>query len=210
MKRKTSFTMIELLVIVAIVGVLMTISLPSLSKARGKALGTVCGGNLGSINKGFQIYINDNNGLLPPIGLPAGSELSWQKQVAEILNGKGLKASENNIATTMSVFACPEDKDFEYNNGSWEISYGINRHLTSIFNDPSRQLFISEIDYPTEKVLFADSTDAQLFVGSQEAITREITQRHLNKSKICWLDGHIFTQYVPLLRHPKNFTADGN
>jgi len=64
MKRK-GFTLIELLVVVAIIALLISILLPSLSRARELAKRAVCASNLRGIGQGNHIYSNDNSESFP-------------------------------------------------------------------------------------------------------------------------------------------------
>ncbi|QOJ14477.1 MAG: prepilin-type N-terminal cleavage/methylation domain-containing protein [Planctomycetia bacterium] len=60
MKRRSGFTLIELLVVVAIIALLISILLPSLSRARELAKRAVCSANLRGIGQSSHIYANDN------------------------------------------------------------------------------------------------------------------------------------------------------
>ena len=59
--------MIELLVVIAIIAILASLLLPSLARAKEKALRTACSSNLHQQGFALQIYTQDNNNLLPDL-----------------------------------------------------------------------------------------------------------------------------------------------
>jgi len=64
-KRRKGFTLIELLVVIAIIALLISILLPSLSKAREMAKRTVCATRLGGLGRAIALYSNQYRGLYP-------------------------------------------------------------------------------------------------------------------------------------------------
>lgn len=60
-KRFRAFTLIELLVVIAIIALLISILLPSLSRARELSKRLVCASNLKGIGTSAKIYANDNS-----------------------------------------------------------------------------------------------------------------------------------------------------
>ena len=59
------FTLIELLIVVAIIGILVTILMPSLDKAKEAARRAVCKSNLKQMGTASTIYAKNNKGLVP-------------------------------------------------------------------------------------------------------------------------------------------------
>ncbi|GJM24459.1 MAG: hypothetical protein DHS20C16_08740 [Phycisphaerae bacterium] len=81
MKSRKAFTLIELLVVVAIIALLISILLPSLSRARELSKRLVCGTQAKSYGTAVKIYANDNEEHWPtPTFLEtSGTVISWRR-----------------------------------------------------------------------------------------------------------------------------------
>ena len=116
------FTLIELLIVIAMIAILAAMLLPALGKAREKARSIQCMGQVRQWTSGFILYANESNDYFPN-NLTLGSNWEnynmWYKSVGERINVDILKVTG---AKTMLI--CPSDKKgFLYNSG---ISYGYN------------------------------------------------------------------------------------
>ena len=67
MTKFKGFTLVELLVVVAILAMLVGILLPTLTRAKDLAKDVACQGNLHSIWTPMRFFAEDNDGFLPPV-----------------------------------------------------------------------------------------------------------------------------------------------
>ena len=66
MRKTNAFTLVELLVVVAIIALLVSILMPALSKAREQAKRAFCLSNLRSLTIGWLMYADENDGRIVP------------------------------------------------------------------------------------------------------------------------------------------------
>ena len=73
-----AFTLVEVLVVVAIVAVLVSMLLPAIKKAREAAIGVACVGNLRQLGLGMEMYAAENQMKLASGGYnTSGNGVSW-------------------------------------------------------------------------------------------------------------------------------------
>src|SRR6056297_977839 len=65
--HRRAFTLIEVLVVTAVVGTLVGLMLPALSGARDAARGAVCASNVRQLGVGWTMYAGDFDGLAMPL-----------------------------------------------------------------------------------------------------------------------------------------------
>ena len=64
--RRHAFSLIELLAVIAVIAILASLLVPTLSKAKQKALCVSCLNNLKQLSLAFQLYAADYYGRIPP------------------------------------------------------------------------------------------------------------------------------------------------
>lgn len=136
------FTLMELLVVIAIIGILLTLLIPSLSRARYQTRIAVCASNLKQTAIGFTAYSVSNDGHVPGV-LNAFDSNPWPSYVmyeaGEYHNMGKLKV--DGYIESAELFFCPQNESneqelftFQYNtndNGGIVISSGDSRARSS-------------------------------------------------------------------------------
>ena len=102
-QRLKAFTLIELLVVIAIIALLISILLPSLSRARELSKRLVCASNIKGIGTSAKIYANDNNERWM---VPAFKASDIDQNGIDYLNGGGQTLSWPSGATDPGEVGC--------------------------------------------------------------------------------------------------------
>src|SRR5262245_20203820 len=78
-RTQLGFSLIELLVVVAIIAILASMLLPAFSRSKSKAQSIACVNNLKQLQLGYNLYAHDNNDLLMQMTSRWGRDvpLSW-------------------------------------------------------------------------------------------------------------------------------------
>ena len=115
-RQPPAFTLVELLVVMAIIAMLAALLLPTLGRAKEEARATVCLGNLHQIGLALQIYVQENNNKMPIMrDAPTDPAVSATNNYPTI--NQVLLAQLGNT----NVLRCPSDwqQDFETTGSSY-------------------------------------------------------------------------------------------
>src|SRR5437868_2058321 len=123
--RRNAFTLVELLVVVAIVGVLVALLLPAVLQARGAARRTQCANNLKQIGLALHNY-ESAFGVFPPGRINFPMVFSAQAQLLPFLEGETVGTMLNyDIAPNFDPTALPT------------ANYSVARAIVGMFLCPS-------------------------------------------------------------------------
>jgi prepilin-type N-terminal cleavage/methylation domain-containing protein len=121
--RPRGFTIVELLIVIAIISFIAALLLPALSGAKAKGKEADCISRLKQIGVGFRLWANDNDGYFP-----------WHVEMSKGGSGRypmdwtdHYRAISNELVTP-KVLACPGD-DKKKSHDQWLTLDG-NRHIS--------------------------------------------------------------------------------
>jgi len=132
--KTRGFTLIEILVVVAIIGFLAALSIPAINLTMKKAQNVKSINNLRQISTLSALYTADNDGTFLPTKDGDGNQ--WQVALARLISKQQIDGiwSLPNFSTTplrmKQEFALLASPSFKLDpNAFWETGYGVNRDL---------------------------------------------------------------------------------
>lgn len=105
-KSRPGFSLIELLVIVAILAMLLGILIPTLGAVRTRGRDARCLSNLRSIGAAWRLHAIDHDDRTPALGVPWAESPNWAMVVAEY-SGHGARNASELPSGERSVLVCP-------------------------------------------------------------------------------------------------------
>src|SRR5437868_1092951 len=123
LRSPIAFSLIELLVVIGIIGVLASMLMPAVSRAKGRANDTKCISNLRQIGIALSIYADENQGRLPYAERLPSQPVNPTNVLPRIVD-----VLSNHVAGAMAIFRCPRENGefFKKEGSSYEWNYQAN------------------------------------------------------------------------------------
>lgn len=132
-KTTAAFTLIELLTVIAIIGILAAILIPVTGMVRAKARQVACASNLRQIGIAFMGHAAANKDWLPngAARFASGKELMWDEAISPYLDGQFGSENANDVSGNRrgkDMFFCPSDTMHARYSSTWvRRSYSMAR-----------------------------------------------------------------------------------
>lgn len=206
------FTLVELLVVLAIIGVLAALLMPALHSSLATARRASCVNNLRNTYHGLSMYSDDHNGLIPQEwgtfpDIPDGymGFTDWLHRLIYhqyIPGGFTIPFGGSGHCRNESVI-CPSRSDWIFTTrvGGFALNvypplvekFGWERYRFTLFNRPSTKLILPEGTYFRLSIFDPPVTDVTDYRAAY---------RHQNEMNALFVDGHSgrFVMYGPYSR----------
>jgi len=168
MRKRSAFTLVELLVVIGIIAVLIGVLLPALSRARQSANTANCLSNMRNMLLAAAMYANDNNGALIQAGMAHGGAHSHE--------GVAWFNTLQSYYQNKLVARCPSDDSPHWPGGSpvppgtdvyRRTSYGINEFLDrDLCPWGGPYVKITQIRRPSATIQFVEMAETGEYAGS--------------------------------------------
>ena len=211
-RRVTAFSLVELLVVVAVMGTLAALLLPALSRSQAGARKVRCVANLRQLGLAGQMYWDDHEGrtFRYRCGITNGGDLFWFGWLARGAEGTRrfdpVPGALYAYGGGWGVETCPAlsrtMREFKGKAEGAAFGYGYNLHLTSPVDGDG--LNIQQLRRPSEVGFLADAAQVNTFQAPASpehpmleefyyVNTQEPTAhfRHLGKASVVFCDGHV-------------------
>jgi prepilin-type N-terminal cleavage/methylation domain-containing protein/prepilin-type processing-associated H-X9-DG protein len=187
---RCGFTLIELMVVIAIITLLAAITLPAVARARSSSRSTVCINNLRQWGLATRAYAMDHEDYLPPDGSPNGTSTKsgWYIDLPATLRMPTYAELDwpFNPAMTPSpgIWVCPSSTN--RSNGKNLFFYCLNQHVNDTGSD-NRPVMLDAIKSPARTVWLFDN-GRRAAVAQQNNVALNV---HAGGAQFLFLDGHV-------------------
>lgn len=208
-RRKRGFTLVELLVVVAIIAVLAGLAFPAYRSAQDRARLTQCSSNLKQIATGLFAYAADNDGALPAVmsGTTHTQITSWGYMIWPYVYGSTNNYSYPSNCLQMgtpryspmqnNIFRCPATRTLPVKAPTAPTvvtslySYGLNSTPLGALSSVTRfvPIRINAVRRPAETAMVLESSAAY---GDYQAYKNESGMiPHMGGLNVLYYDGHV-------------------
>lgn len=201
--KQNAFTLVEMLIVVAIISILIALLFPALNRALNDARTLACANNQKQVLLGIHQYYGDNNGYGPVLWhYDSGAILHfWYDNTGVwpyLYPGEICSANK----TSRSVICCPQTENNAYYNGESRVlhvgpdgqTYAFNSRIDNIIWTKGKASKLSVIKHPSRVLIVFEAFDPgssgySAWISLYSRST-SLVNHHNNGVNTGYLDGH--------------------
>jgi prepilin-type processing-associated H-X9-DG protein len=211
MRRQTGLTLAQLVIVIAIIGILAAILVPVIARARDSALRASCASNLSQIGKALHMYASDWDGYAPcyttgaafPPGHAGGGQDAGSQTGAMSATTKELKAAYEPYLKNDKVWFCPasagahkQGKHYDFRLTTYGFDHNPRSHAPVLADKPRADEIAGwgPAWLPPQVVAYAWDEAAlglpDLHPGGRNAVFYDAHVKFCREASLDWLGGH--------------------
>ena len=201
---KKRFSLVEMLVVIAIIAILLTFLLPGLGKARAQARTAQCAAQMHQYGLANQMYLSDNDNYFNPNIY--GASWYYDDDIVKTQNPTGSYTFATQVyldsqyVQKKATFMCPSSPEDGKNAFAGDMSFNTDINKEAKDN----KLKSLRIKNASQKIITSDTHSGWLRVSN---ITRTAVRHQGEKINHLWIDGHTSTlKYTNFLANPQWLT----
>ena len=216
-KKSWNFTLVELLIVIAIIAILAGLLLPALSKAKSMAKRIQCTSQLKQIGVLRSFYADTYYGTILPMHLRGNDTRDvrvrfWTTLLSQMGSQKILETS------VLKIFLCPSATQYlsadalanpNYASSSYGVTYSVYSYLDqpgqfgTFMQDrlkrPSQMMYAGDRCYGKETLTGTGDNNPTLTAQVRDKQWGYPSRRHLGSVNLLFVDGHAASEPIPKL-----------
>jgi len=199
--RHSGFSLIELLIVIAIIAILAAMLLPALGKARNMAKQISCINNLGTLNKSVMFYVDDYNGFLPLASFKVLGDLSYINVATNVLDCPADLTRKADVDYEDAGYLAGHNRSYVvaletgwYNSGLpvvWGGTFKTRWRKISELRYPSLDVIYYCSDWPKDNPAYKINGFDWTYNLSNSTLANTYLPHHGRKYTADFLDGHV-------------------
>jgi len=208
-RPRRAFTLIELLTVIAIIGVLAAILVPTVSKVRATAKKSQCVSNLRQWGTAVRLFANENKGVValynkdvgdwalyaPYFGQKYMVSSSGSRELSQVVLSRCSTADPSSVQERDYAFVRPTDAPKAKKGSDFGISDTNNIYVYNLSDarSPSRLFLMVEVEtgHNDHYVLSAATEFSSAVLPMQVNAANSARVRHGGIANMLYLDGHV-------------------
>ena len=202
--KRSAFTLIELLSVIAVIGVLAAILIPVVGKVRKSSYDATCTSNLRQVSAAYLLMMSDNNNILIPAIEGGGNSThlssKWYKQLEEGGNARAwnIPLASFMPGSNLQDIKCPEvlaalgpfsDKRKSRSSYGFNHFVGKTNGSDGAFRGAVR---MEQLSSPSQTIMFGDTNQEGAGAITQQFLAPgTIYAWHGDSAKVSYFDGSI-------------------
>ncbi len=201
MNRRNSFTLIELLAVIAIVAILAGMLLPALNQARERARSIHCTANLKQLGSAQLLYAGESGDRFIPLHYAesGGNEMRWYSTIMTYVGRTGNASEREDMSKKVATVLTCGASLARMPDAAVKRTFGMNNYIGNYAkpNNPNILWKLSRASRPSDTMIFGEAQTIPAYKSFQYLLCDKDNMPansplfpHGGRTNLAFVDGH--------------------